>query len=60
LRHQRRSGIWNQPHARKVVRVDQGTHYEEDEVVFCVVRFSLVVKIDGFLSEGLVEPRSSF
>ena len=52
------SGISHNP--KEVIRIDRWTYEEEDEVVFCIMRFALIVKVDGFLSEGLVESRSSF
>lgn len=57
--HRRRSRIWNQPHPKKDSGIDQWTHYEQDEVVFGVMRFALLVKVDGFLPEGLVKSRAS-
>lgn len=51
----KRSRIWNQLRPRKTGRVDQWTHYEQDEVVFGVVRLALFVEVDGFLPEGLVK-----
>jgi hypothetical protein len=59
LPRRRRSRIWNQPYP-ETIRMDQWTHDEEDEVVFGVMRFALVVKVDGLLSEGIVEPSSGF
>lgn len=52
--------IWNQLHPWNTIRDDQWTHHEQDEVVLGVMRFALVVKVDGFLPEGLVEPCSCF
>ena len=46
LPHRKRSRIWNQPHPRKTGRVDQLTHYEQDEIVFGVMGFALLVKVD--------------
>lgn len=60
LPHRRKSEIWNQPRPVEIIRIDQWTYYEEDKVVFCVMRSALVIKVDGFLFEGLVESRSSF
>ena len=57
--HRKRSRIWNQPHPRKAGRVDQLTHYEQDEIVFGVMGFPLLVKVDRFLPEGFVKSRSS-
>ena len=59
--HQKRSRTWNQPHPnRKAGRVDQLTHYEQDEIIFGIMGFALLVKIDRFFPEGFVKSRSSF
>ena len=55
----KRSRIRDQPHPKKAGRIDQWTHYEQDEIVFGVMRLALLVEVDRFLPEGFVKPRSS-
>ena len=46
LSRRKRSRIWNQPHPRKTSGIDQWTYYKQDEVVFGVMGFALLVKVD--------------